>query len=81
MERLVERYQKILSRDETAESRFFSLTKRVNKDSYSFLFSVEMRRSKLLINISGLLREGIINIDDLIGFSPGLCEKMKCFAM
>lgn len=79
LESLLRSYQRILSSDKTAEERFYSLNKRMNKDSRSFLFSVEMRRSQLLVNIQEMLREGIIDIDDLEGFSQDLREKMKIF--
>lgn len=75
LEKLLDNYQNILSSQESAEDRYFRLLKRMDKDSMCALFNVEMSRSKCLINIIRLLGEGIIDENDLEGFTPELREK------
>ncbi len=53
------------------------MQRRMEKDSWCVIFSVEMSRSKVNINIMDLLTAGIITVDDLEGFTPGLRETMK----
>lgn len=77
MERLIQKYRLILDSAESAEERFFKLTKRIDKDSWNALFSVEMSRSKLNINIMRLLGDGVIEIEDLDGFSEYILENMS----
>lgn len=55
------------------------LLKRIDKDSMCALFNVEMSHSKCLINITRLLGEGIIDENDLEGFTPELREKASFF--
>ncbi len=76
MEKMVRNYQQILSSDKTAEEKFFKLQRRMEKDSWCVIFSVEMSRSKVNINIMELLTAGIITVDDLEGFTPGLKKKI-----
>lgn len=77
MEKMVKNYQQILSSDKTAEEKFFKLQRRMEKDNWCTIFSVEMSSSKVNINIMDLLTAGIITQDDLEGFTPDLRETMK----
>lgn len=79
LEKLLDNYQSILSSPESAEERFMRLLKRIDKDSMCALFNVEMSRSKCLINITRLLDGGIIDENDLEGFTPDLREKASFF--
>lgn len=79
LEKLLNRYEEIIEGDESAEERFYTLQKRIDKDSWCALFSVEMSRSKVLINLMRLLNERIITIEDLDGFTPGLRENVMAF--
>ncbi len=77
MEKMVRNYQDILSSEGTAEERFFRLDKRHKKDLWNVIFSIEMSRSKLVMNIVRLLGEGIITMSDLEGFSIEFIERVK----
>lgn len=77
IEKMVRNYQDILSSEGTAEERFFRLDKRHEKDLWNVIFSIEMSRSKLIMNIVRLLGEGIITMSDLEGFSIEFIERVK----
>ena len=77
MERLVRKYVDVLGSDELASTKFWELEKRIRRDQRSPGVVVEMRRSKLLSNLIGLLDGGVIATDDLNGFSEGLRERIS----
>ncbi len=77
MERLVRKYVDVLGSDELASTKFWELEKRIRRDQQSPGVVVEMRRSKLLSNLIGLLDGGVIATDDLNGFSEGLRERIS----
>ena len=76
MERLVREYIDVLGSDELASTKFWELEKRIRRDQRSPGVVVEMRRSKLLSNLIGLLDGGVIATDDLNGFSEGIRERI-----
>jgi hypothetical protein len=76
MERLVREYIDVLGSDELASTKFWELEKRIRRDQQSPGVVVEMRRSKLLSNLIGLLDGGVIATEDLNGFSEGLRERV-----
>ena len=74
MKKLNKEYIEILSRDGSAAQNFWDLENRVFKDKRSVGVVIDMRRSKMLINILDLLEDHVINLEDLDEFSEELRE-------
>ena len=78
MEKLVEEYKALLNGDEQASDKFWALWKRMQQDKRSPGVLVEnIRRSTMRMNLLLLLRDDIITIHDLDGFSEELQEDLK----
>ena len=77
MARLCKEYIEILSQDKSSADRFWELEKRIRQDKRDLGVICEMRRSKMLLNIQGLLAEEAITLDDLDDFSDELKEWVK----
>lgn len=73
MKKLNKEYIEILSRDGSAAQNFWDLENRVFKDKRSVGVVIDMRRSKMLINILDLLEDHVINLEDLDEF----CEELR----
>ncbi|MBR4459580.1 MAG: hypothetical protein IKS31_11540 [Clostridia bacterium] len=76
MERLVGAYIAKLTGPGKASEKFWWLEKRIRQDRRNTGVVAEMRRSVMETNIISLLREKVITLDDLEGFSPELRERM-----
>lgn len=76
MKKLNKEYIEILSRDGSAAQNFWDLENRVFKDKRSVGVVIDMRRSKMLINILGLLEDHVINLEDLDEFSEELRKEV-----
>lgn len=74
MKKLNKEYIEILSRDGSAAQNFWDLENRVFKDKRSVGVVIDMRRSRMLINILDLLKDHVINLEDLDEFSEELRE-------
>lgn len=72
MKKLNKEYIEILSRDGSAAQNFWDLENRVFKDKRSVGVVIDMRRSRMLINILDLLKDHVINLEDLDEFSGEL---------
>ncbi|MBB5185676.1 DNA-binding ferritin-like protein (Dps family) [Faecalicoccus acidiformans] len=72
MKKLNEEYIDILSRDGSAAKNFWDLENRVFKDKRRVGVAVDMRRSRMFINILDLLEDHVINLEDLDEFSEEL---------
>lgn len=72
MKKLNKEYIEILSRDGSAAQNFWDLENRVFKDKRSVGVVIDMRRSRMLINILDLLKDHVINLEDLDEFSEEL---------
>ena len=77
MEKLNREYIELLSADGAASERFWALYERIREDRKSAGVIVEMKRSLLPTNLLRLLDEGVIDIEDLEGFSDELVEQLK----
>lgn len=75
-EKLNKEYIEILSRDGSAAQNFWDLENRVFKDKRSVGVVIDMRRSKMLINILDLLEDHVINLEDLDEFSEELRKEV-----
>jgi len=80
MEKLCKEYAGILASGSNASDKFWELEKRINKDKKDTGVSARMSRSIMLENITSLLVEGAITVDNLDGFSEELVEIVKRWA-
>ena len=77
MEELCTEYLEILSKNTQPSERFWKLEKRINDDKHHIGVRVRMSRSNMDINILGLIREGVITLDDLSDFSDELQSHIR----
>ncbi|MDD6651229.1 MAG: multidrug transporter [Eggerthellales bacterium] len=70
MEKLIGEYMEILSGEGRASERFWALEERIREDKKCPGVIVhDMRRSTMHYEIARLVRDGVITLDDLDGFS------------
>lgn len=79
MDKLNKSYIDLLSEDKEPSEKFWDLSKRIAEDKKRAGVQIEMRRSKLLINIVSLIMDEVISFDELEGFSDDLQEATKQF--
>ena len=72
MKKLNEEYIEILSREGSSAKKFCDLEDRVFKDKKSVGVAIDMRRSRMLINILDLINDHVIDLEDLDEFSEEL---------
>ena len=72
MERLNQQYVQMLTSDQRPSERFWAVWDRIQKDTELLGVSCDMRRSQLTLNLTTLVLEGTIGLDDLEGFSEDL---------
>ena len=72
MERLNQQYVQMLTSDQKPSERFWAVWDRIQKDTELVGVSCDMRRSQLTMNLTTLVLEGTIGLDDLDGFSERL---------
>lgn len=72
MERLLAEYQKIINENNNPSTRFWKLNDRMMNDKKSPGVLINMRRSKMYENIEIMLRDKVINYNDLAEFSEEL---------
>ena len=77
MEELCKEYLEILRKDKQPSERFWELEKRINNDKHHVGVRARMSRSNMDNNLLGLLREGVITLDDLAEFSDELQNQMR----
>ena len=77
MERLNKEYIQILSSEGKASDKFWALEKRIYQDKRSPGVMVQLRKSDMPTQLLSMLRDGVIEWDDLNGFSPELQEILK----
>ncbi len=80
MDKLNREYIRILNGEGNPSDRFWKLEERIHKDVKSPGVIVhEMSRSRMWMNLLGLINNKVISIDDLTGFSEELQETVKHF--
>lgn len=78
MQKLNNEYIKLLQRENVPSKNFWDLEKRIFKDKRSVGIVISnMRRSTMIQNILELLRDDIIQFDDLNDFSEELKNEIK----
>lgn len=74
MGKLVREYAGILAGPDLASDKFWTLEKRIRKDKKHVGVVAEMSRSEMFFNLLELLRDGVITLEELDGFSDELRE-------
>ena len=77
MERLNKEYIQILSSEGKASDKFWALEKRIYQDKRSPGVMFQLRKSDMPMQLLSMLRDGVIEWDDLKEFSPELLEILK----
>jgi len=77
MEQLNKEYVELLSSPGNASDHFWELEKRIKKDKRHPGVLIELRRSTAIWDISFFVRDGVIAMDDLDGFSEDLINAVK----
>ena len=77
MEGLVKSYIEMLSSPGNASDHFWELEKRIKTDRKHPGVILELEKSHAIWDIAGFVREGIITMDDLEGFSEELIDSVK----
>lgn len=62
-----------------ASNKFWKLEERIRKDKKHPDVILEMRKQDMIYNIIALIRDDVIQFDDLEGFSEDLKEKVNFF--
>lgn len=79
MEHLCQQYAELLDSDKPGADRFWELWDRIRKDRKHTGVIIEMTRSKTIVNLLQLIREGAITMDDLHEFSEDLQKAVRFF--
>ena len=77
MERLCHEYAALLTSEKAGSQAFWELNERIKQDKKSPGVQVELKKSTMLWDIIAMLRDGVIEMADLIGFSDELVESVK----
>ena len=71
-------YMRILQDEELAPSqKFWELEKRIRNDKKDTGVIIDMRRSRMVLNMLNLLNEGAITMEDLEDFSEELKDHIR----
>ena len=79
MGKLIDDYQRILSDTTAASERFWKLEQRIRQDKRRPGVQLEMRRSTMMQYLAALLREKVITLEDLDGFSDELRNTLLAY--
>lgn len=77
MEQLTKDYIKLLSSPGNASDHFWELEKRIKTDKKHPGVLIEMRKSNAIWDIAMYVRDKVITMDDLEGFSEDLIDAVK----
>ena len=77
MERLTKEYIDLLSGDENASDKFWELEERIKKDKKHPGVLIELRKSTAIWDIAYFVRDKVITMDELEGFSNDLIDVVK----
>lgn len=77
LEQLTKDYIKLLSSPGNASDHFWELEKRIKTDKKHPGVLIEMRKSNAIWDIAMYVRDKVINMDDLEGFSEDLIDAVK----
>ena len=77
MERLIKKYMELLSAPGDPAERFWALEKRIKTDRKHPGVIIELRKSEAIWDIAMFVREQVINLKDLDGFSQELIDSVN----
>ena len=77
MEKLIKEYMKLLSAPGNASDHFWELEKRIKKDKKHPGVIIELSKSDAIWDIAYYVRDKVIAMDDLEGFSENLIDAVK----
>ena len=77
MEQLTKEYVELLTSPGNASSHFLELEKRIKQDKKHPGVLIELRKSTALWDIAYFVREKVITMNDLEGFSADLIDAVK----
>ena len=75
--KLNKEYIKLLSGDEAASEKFWKLEERIKSDRKHPGVIIHMRKSEIVYDIAILIRDEVIDMQDLEGFSEELKEQVQ----
>lgn len=79
MEKLNKEYIEILSRKGNPSTNFWDIEQRINKDKNHIGVVINMRRSRMIENIIMMLREKVIDIEEIDDFSDELKQVIHLY--
>ena len=79
MTRLCNEYMELLQADKKGSERFWELEKRMKEDQKRTGVIATMSRSKMIYNLTNLVADGAITMDDLDEFSEEAKEAVRMF--
>ena len=77
MEKLTEEYVKLLTSPGNASDHFWELEKRIKQDKKHPGVLIELRKSTAIWDIAYFVRDKVITMDELEGFSEDLIDAVK----
>ena len=77
MEKLTEKYVKLLTSPGNASDHFWELEKRIKQDKKHPGVLIELRKSTAIWDIAYFVRDKVITMDELEGFSEDLIDAVK----
>lgn len=77
MEKLANEYVELLTSEKSASDRFWELEKRIYKDKKHPGVIIELRKSHVMWDIIDLIKDEVITVSDLEGFSDELIDEIK----
>ena len=77
MEKLLKEYTVLLNDNLPASSKFWALEQRIKIDKRKPGVMINLRKQQMLFDISRLLNDGAITMDDLLDFSDELRDEVK----
>lgn len=77
MDRLNGEYLELLTQEGASSDKFWELEKRINRDKKKVGVSIYLRRSTMIMDIRSLLKDEVIDMNDLNEFSKILRDTIK----
>jgi len=77
MEGLIKQYIELLSSPGNASDHFWELDERIKRDRIHPGVIINLRKSEAIWDIAAYVREEVITMDDLEGFSEDLIDAVK----
>lgn len=77
MEKLIKDYIDYLNGDEPASTRFWEMEKRIGHDKKTPGVYIELSKGDMMFDLIRLMKDGVIEFNDLDEFSDELKENIK----